>query len=527
MRRSHDRWLLWCLGALIGLLLTGRGGPLQAQQCGLADRIDYPVDTRVWRLAQDFGAPSPRHQGRYHTGEDWYPGRVANYGIGLPVAAAANGRVTYSAPGGWGRDGGVIIIEHTFANGSLLYTQYGHLAETAEARFPAQWSCVQAGQIIGALTSVRPAPHLHFEVRSQNGTSPGPGYTWADPVSEGFRQPAKAIRNAQAWTHPAYRWRLDLADESGPVAPLLELDDHSLLYLDANRLGRVTPDGRSLWRINLERPAVAISRFKNLPLLTYADGSMQRVNLDGTLSQRWETGAALARVLILHDDLLVFQAPTGALIAFGPDRQAVLWQSDPLPLIVRAEAAAQVIGLIAANHELITLSYQGIVLDRAQLRGPGSLDTAPNGELSAYTQGGLWAILADGTWAVDLDGAPPGGGSGAQLHTADGNLYLYDGAVLHAYDRARALRWQAQIPAMGGGLTDLNDTGPALLLTSSHGAVIALQKETGGVCGALQIYGSDRAHFWHQLGTDGLLRVAVADQILGLDWRAFLGGCAG
>ena len=80
------------------------------------------------------------------------------------------------------------------------------------------------------------------------------------------------------------------------MTPLLELEDHSLLYLDANRLGRVTPDGRSLWRINLERPGVAISQFRGRPLLTYADGRMQRVNIDGTFGESWETGAALAPV---------------------------------------------------------------------------------------------------------------------------------------------------------------------------------------------------------------------------------------
>lgn len=512
----------------LSLLLISFGlRPVTAQQCGVVDSLSYPVDTSVFRLAQDFGAPSPRHQGRYHTGEDWFMGRRAeNYGVGLPVYAAASGRVTFSSPIGWGRDGGVVIIEHTFRDGSLLYTQYGHMMETDTAKFPAQWSCVQAGEIIGAIGNVRPAPHLHFEVRVRDGTSPGPGYSWNDPFSDGFRQPVKAIRNGQAWVNPAFRWRLDLADERGPIAPPLELEDHSLLYLDANRLGRVTPDGRSLWRINLERPAVAITEHEGRPLLTYADGLMQRVNIDGTLADRWETGVALGEPVVIHDDLLIFHTPGHHLIAFGPDRQTVLWQLPDVPPVVRAEVAAQVVGLMTATNEMLTVSLRGQLLDRANLREIGSMAAAPNGELRTYTAGGLWAILADGTWVEELEGVPAGGSSRAVLYTADDELYFYDQAVLHAYDRSRLLRWQVQLPDTIGGLTALAEYGDILLLTSDHGNIVALQKTTGGVCGITQIFGSDRARFWHSLGADGILRVAVSDQILGLDWRTFLGGCA-
>ena len=499
--------------------------PAYAQNCGVADSIQYPVDTHVFQLVQDFAAPSPRHQGRYHTGEDWYAGRANNYGLGMPVAAAANGQVTYSSTIGWGRDGGVVILQHTFPDGSVLYTQYGHMMETDTIKFPAQFSCVQAGQIIGAVGNIRPAPHLHFEVRTQDGTTPGPGYSWRDPFDEGWRHPAKAIINWQAWLNPAFEWRLDLADESGPIAPPLELDDHSLLYLDANRLGRVTPDGRSLWRINLERQGIALSNFDNRPLLTYADGSMQPVNIDGTLGERWETGVALAKPLLIGDPLL-FQTPDDAVVAFDTERRSVLWRATDVPPVIRALQAGQVIGLLTADHELLSLSLQGQVLDRAQLRDAASLDRAPNGELRLYSAGGLWAVLADGSWVLDMEGAPPGGHSGAVLYAEDGELYLFDGSVLYAYDANRAPRWEVHLPEPIGGLTQLSDYGTVLLLTSNHGHLVAIQKESGGICGLTQVFGSDRAQFWHQVGEDGILRVAVSDQIIGFDWRRFLGGCA-
>jgi hypothetical protein len=100
-----------------------------------------------------------------------------------------------------------------------------------------------------------------------------------------------------------------------------------------------------------------------------------------------------------------------------------------------------------------------------------------------------------------------------------------DGAVLHAYDSAHALRWQVQLPPGISGTVQLSDYGAVLLLTSSHGHIAALQKESGGVCGITQVFGDDRAQFWHGLGTDGILRVAVSDQIIGFDWGRFLGGC--
>ena len=511
---------------LFGLLLPTLQ-PARAQQCGVAERVQYPVDTGRFQMAQDFEAASPRHQGRYHTGEDWYAGRADNYGLGLPVMAAAAGRVTFSSPIGWGRDGGVVIIEHTFPDNSVMYTQYGHMMETDTARFPAQWDCVQAGDVIGAVGNARPAPHLHFETRAQDGTSVGPGYSWNEPFDSGWRRPAKVIRNWQAWLNPAFRWRLDLADEAGPIAPLLELDDHSLLYLDRNRLGRVTPDGRSLWRINLEREAVSISDLEGRPLLTYADGGMQHINLDGTLAERWETGVPLGKPVMIQPDWLIFQTPANALVAFGADRQQVRWQANDVPPVVRAEVAAQVIGLVTATDELLTLSLDGQVLDRANLRDGGSLVSAPNGELRAYTAGGLWVILADGSWAMEMDDAPAGGGAGSMLYTADGDLYLFDGTMLHAYDANGEPRWHAPLPGDIGGLTQMTEVGDVLLLTSNHGDIVALQKEGGGVCGVTQIYGSDRAGAWRGLGDDGVLRVAVSDQVMGLDWRTFLGGCAG
>jgi murein DD-endopeptidase MepM/ murein hydrolase activator NlpD len=171
---------------------------LQAQTpCPPVERVDYPVDTAAFRRVQGYGAPSPRHQGRYHTGEDWSGPRGESYG--QPVRAIASGRVTYSFPLGWGRDGGVIILEHTLPDGAVLYSQYGHIMETDAVKFPVIDTCVEAGQVIAVIGDARPAPHLHFEIRVGDGADvPGPGYAWRYPDEDFWRAPSGFIERFRA-----------------------------------------------------------------------------------------------------------------------------------------------------------------------------------------------------------------------------------------------------------------------------------------------------------------------------------------
>lgn len=194
-RNTHPLPLLFVC-VLLALTSVSASYPyaLTAQTtCEAASAVQHPVDTSRFMLVQAYGVPSPRHQGRYHTGEDWHLARGQT--TGQPVHAMAAGRVTYSYPLGWGRDGGVVIIEHVFGDGVRVYSQYGHLAETDDVKLPPRLSCVVQGQVIGTIGDVRPAPHLHFEVRVSGGDWPGPGYTWTDPHTGGWRDPSQFIRS--------------------------------------------------------------------------------------------------------------------------------------------------------------------------------------------------------------------------------------------------------------------------------------------------------------------------------------------
>lgn len=516
---SMIRLLLFAL-ALLLLRVPAAAQP----PCGVAESITYPVDTTIFEMVQRFGAPSSRHQGRYHTGEDWFAGRAPDYGIGAIVGAAANGRVTYASPVGWGRDGGVVIIEHTFADGSIAYTQYGHLFETDSARFPPNGGCIRAGDVIGALGDVRPAPHLHFEVRVRMPDTPGPGYSWGDPVAQGWRDPGPFIGNRAVWDDPAFRWRAELTDPAGRGAAPLPLDDESLLFLDAGRLGRLTPDGRLLWRITPERSPVAISAYEGAPLLIYADGVMQHVGLDGSLGERWDTGIAPAGPPLTAGALWLLPVADGGVVAFGPDLRAPLWSVDGVGTPDAAQAAGQIIGVTTAEDRLLTLTRDGRVLHRAQLRGVGALAVDQDGALLAYTSGGLWSILADGVWRSAADDPPPSDEARALLRAADGTLYLFDGGALHAYDRAGTPRWRAAVPGVGGRAM-LTQHGDRLLLISSGGTIAALDPATGALCRQIALAGAAGGRAWSRLGADGVLRIALDNQIIALNWAQFSATC--
>lgn len=343
------RHFLFSLGLAVLLSLVRL---VSAQdQCGFSAGISFPVDRAFFTLVQDFGAPSPRHQGRYHTGEDYHGPRGASFG--QPVRAAASGLVTYSAPNGWGRDGGVVIIEHAFADGTKVYSQYGHMMETDAARFPARYSCVNQGDIIGAVGNVRPAPHLHFEIRTNQPDVPGPGYSWNPPADLGWLQPTRFILTMNARLNPAYRWLVDLPEPL--TAPPLILSDGSLMALSGDRLRGITPDGRVLWRLGLAETGTNLLLDNGLPVVVYASGAAQVVTADGQLGQALGTvalpPAPVADLLALPDGRrYALDSQTRVLTALNPDGSA-RWQT-PLDL-------ASVEGQVALLGDNLLLATRG------------------------------------------------------------------------------------------------------------------------------------------------------------------------
>lgn len=514
-------YLLPCLVLLLALVpaLPARAQP----QCGVVESIGFPVDTGAFTLTQDYAAPSPRHQGRFHTGEDWYGGAGTSYG--QFVRSIAAGRVTYSSPNGWGGDGGVIIIEHTFPDNTIAYSMYGHLTDATGVQFPAVYSCVRQGDIIAAIGDVRPAPHLHLEIRVNNPDIPGAGYSWDYPTALGLRRPSKFILNWSAWLTDAFRWRLDLGDESGPAAPPVPLDDLSLIYLDGARVSRVSPDGRILWRVNLDRPAVGLLPHEGSAAIVYADGTIQPLMRDGAVrtGAGWSVGFPLGSPPMQMGSLTLFHSAPGTLLAFDSEARSLVWRLDDVPPIARWHTTGQLIGLMTTTHELLTLSPAGEVIDRAWLRGLGALASADNGDLLAYTAGGLWRVDTAGVWSPALPIVPPGNASSGVVSTEVG-LILFDGERLMRYGADGGGVWQITLPEVRGQVDLLYD-GAFILLTSSGGNIAIVRASDAAVCNTAQVYGDYRSKLWRSLDSDGLLRLYVSDQIIGLNWRRLLLAC--
>ncbi len=504
----------------------------QSSDCGIADTINYPIDTSFFTLAQDFAIASPRHQGRYHTGEDWYGGRNQSYG--QPVRVAARGRVTYAYTLGWGRDGGVVIVEHEFPDGTIAYTQYGHITETDTYPFPSRFSCVEPGTVLGVIADARPAPHLHFEVRVANPDVPGPGYSWSNPFDEGFRQPSKFVANMQTRLQRGYAWHVFTSNgnpmtDFSHIAPPLILNDNSIMFFEGKVIKRATQDGRVLWRKTLERQPISIVGYQGFPIVTYADGTMQTVNSEGILGETWNLDISLASYPIALDNWLLYPTTDGKIVGLSGDLREIVWQVDNIPEFTRwhvtGDASDFVIGIITPTQEILTIAKSSEILDRALLRDSGSLSSLPddNGIL-VYSRGGLWQINKQGEWSPFMDDAPQGGYRSAALALDDGRLFLFDGQLLRAYSPEQTEVWSAELENVTGEVK-LSWVDDFILLTSSGGNVIAVRPE-GGICNRVKAYGRDGGLVWHDLGEDQTLRIAIVDQIIGFDWQQFLGGCA-
>jgi murein DD-endopeptidase MepM/ murein hydrolase activator NlpD len=498
--------------------------PTHAQgTCPVADTFTFPVDPNAYTIAQDYAARSPRHDGRYHTGEDWVlpEGRT----LGQPVRAIATGQVTYAFADGWGRDGGVVILEHTLPDETIVFSVYGHLQNTETTPFPAGSACVEAGEVIGAIADAGPVPHLHFEIRTDNGRSPGFGYTVEYPSDVDYVHPSAFVRNWAARTDRSVEWVTRLRDERGPLADPLPLSDNSLLVLTPENITRILPDGRAFWRTGLDREAVAITGFQGNALLHYADGTIQLIAPEGNLGDTWRTDITATGAPFAWDDLLAFPSSNG-LTALGRDRQGITWTVPDVPTFTGVTVAGQVVALQTSDDELVTLARGNrAIVDRAQLGEHAALAVAPDGGLWAYTEGGLWQMLADGVWTPAPFDAPLPISAAGMTITERGEFMLYDGETLYSLTRDGETDWSVILPDLSGEVHMQTLDGQTLLFSSSgHIATVA---DSGYQC-RVQVHGTDSNNrLWSELGEDGLLRIMMGATLVGLDWDAFRDGCPG
>ncbi len=493
----------------------------QAPPCGYVDALDFPVDPALFTLAQDYGAPSPRHQGRYHTGEDWTLRDDPARSEGQFVRAIADGRVLYSSPNGWGGDGGVIMVEHSFPDDSIATSLYGHLTDATGVQFPAVYACVKRGDILAAIGDVRPAPHVHIEIRAEASSTPGAGYSWDNPTVLGHRRPSKFILNWQLWLSDAYRWHLDLGDETGAAAPPVRLEDESLIYVDRDRLARVNPNGGVLWRVNLDARPLWIYLGQVNASVALSSGEIVTYAPDGSAVSSWNAGEPLRAALPGY----IAETTAGDWIEMA--QSSPVWRESDMPPIAELRFTNGGIVIRTTDNQMITLDPSGGVLDRAQLREAASLALDADGVPLVYSRGGLWRIenqTGDVVWTPALTFAPAGGARSAVHADADGYT-LFDGERLLRYRRDGGALWATPFAASVGA-AQLQRVDSYYLLTTNDGDIAAFRVTDGALCNQARAFGDGRSRMWASVGTDGLLRAHVADQIVALDWRDFLGACA-
>jgi hypothetical protein len=531
------RWAAWA-GLLAALAVQMSAVSGQAQ-CGRATWIDFPVDPAAFTIVQDFAAQSPRHQGRFHSGEDWFTERVPQPGssrgtaVGEYVRAAADGQVVLSSPAAWGADGGVIILRHTMPDDSTAHTMYGHLTEAAGIAFPAAYTCVRQGDVLATIADVRPAPHLHFEVRVGDNITAGSGYVWLEPGTLGLRRPSKFIRTWQTRLNDAYLWQADFADERGPAAPPVRLEDGSLLLLDAadgqDRVLRLSPDGRVLWRIVLDQRAAGLVPTDSTSAdIYFEDGAIQRILQDGSPGERFSLNTALDSPPISAFNRVLFHTPDDRLLAVDAASRTIVWALDQVAPVISAAANNDQAALVtqdAAGHaELLTIRADGTLLDRAFLTEPASVALDQTGALIVFARGGLWTIDLQGLWSpLSLD--VQGGASSAVAVALDGTRVLFDGTALTSYAADGTGRWQALLDQPIDGSNQLAFIGEYLLLTSSSGAAGIWRASGGAECARLQLWGGPSTGVWHAMDGDGVLRLWVGDQLFALDWDELTAPC--
>lgn len=243
----------------VPILVTGAPGswegytpsPRASAACRVVDFFDFaldPPDAKQAYLGQGFARGTPGN--RQHAGEDWWMSRRAS--LGAPVYSIGHGRVTYAQPLGWGRDKGVVIVEHVLEDGSSVLSFYGHLdppSVTLQAG-----GCVERGDLVGAIGRPRSSPHLHFEIRTHMPTEPGPGY-WPDPTTAGWRNPSRAIWNSRIAAVPGVVWA---QPHSGQFLRILgQLDQDTFVTMERNALVAIAgQDGAVRWRLPMPSPLV-------------------------------------------------------------------------------------------------------------------------------------------------------------------------------------------------------------------------------------------------------------------------------
>ena len=446
--------LLLCL--LFAPIVPAAAQTTAYSPCGVVDEIDYPLDISetLDERYDDFALYRARFGG-LHTGIDLAFDRLHE-----PVYAAARGRVTYADSEGWDTEKGVVIVEHIFPDGSKAYTLYGHMEQTETVTFPLVNSCVERGDIVGAVGwPSRGRPHLHYEIRSFMPGDGGPGYVTSNPTVMGWYHPLDFTSLWGLRLAPGYIGSITFTEV--PSLPPVVLDSGVFVIASGNALQGFTVPNTPVWRVTADGVVTGLVALPGDRVMARTRSGQMLLLQGGRYAAVWSVSGPEAPLIALGDTVLVV-TDGGGIAAYTPDGQ-MLWQSLPPTVVVSAdtEVVPPRVESFEANGSDITIAMR--TTDAVDWR---LLDTS--GALiyrTAFEDALTFAALPTGGWLA-LDDATLyrlSGGERLEIATisptprslarmvadATGTAYIYVGdpaATLLAVDLGGDVRWRVDYP---------------------------------------------------------------------------------
>lgn len=478
----------------------------QTAPCGIVDSITYPFDGVIFDR-DDFALYRAPFAGR-HAGVD-----MAFDRYGDPVRAIARGRVTFSDPAGWDTEKGVVIIEHTLPDQSIVYSLYGHMEPIKGNLFPVLGQCVAPGEVVGGVGNPsRGAPHLHFEVRRREANAGGPGYSRGEPLDSGWLHPIDFIMAWQLRLKPGY---LAMHTAAGvPVARPVMMGDSSAIIGTETHIERRNPADELVWRLDVPRLSGMIALPDGRMLGRTADDQIVIVG-DGQISGFWKADRALETPPLRVGDSLLFVGADQRLLSYALTGQ-LIWQAGPFgDHLEKYAVSGDLIALStgrAGNFNIYVLNSEGKILFQAAAAMPIIPTPAKTGGFYMLVGPQVGRLDAAGKWKPLLDVGSALGRQAQLAVDARGNAYVYPGfgQKFFAFTPDSKLRWVGRLPGLPSEPPLLDIGGGCLLYALTGDGVLNLYRTTDGALrGMTRLYpgggrGNEAARW---------LRVSETDQV--------------
>lgn len=476
------------IAGTILLALLALNGAAQEAICGVVEAIDLPIDGIVMTY-DDFGLYRNRFGGR-HTGLDIGFGRW-----GDPVRAAARGRITYSDPLGWDTEKGVIIIEHTFPDGSIYYSLYGHVEQSDTVFFPNVGDCVERGKVLAGIGyPSRGAPHLHYEIRNFMPNDGGPGYVPNNPLDDGWLHPLDFTLLWRARLNPAFTGYASF--DLTPALPPVLLDSGVVAIANGSIVQGVLPPEEILWRVETEGVINGLAALPGGRVVARSRDGQVVVLQGGNYAALWRVPGRDVPFVML-EGALIFVTDDGGLAAYD-SAGSLLWMlpgnansrvmqfessGRTLIYIVREDSGAIVARLIDAT---------GSIAYETRFSLPPYIAPTPEGGWAALDGGRLLILDETGTRELGETGVQNPRNARLTLDT-EHNFYLYLGEsenLLLSYDSAGVLRWRIPYPYPSASPPPLlhTPTSCALFTLDSDGMVNVFRSTDGALLNQIQLY---------------------------------------